>query len=127
MTPNWRFTSDAAVNHTRRATLASTVCRADTALARLFGLLLVPPRQFGQGRGLWIVPSHGVHCLGMRYAIDAIYLDRGLRVIHLETELRPWRVGAVRYQAASVLELPAGTIAASGTAVGDQIAIVIRR
>lgn len=121
MKPRRSFGAGVAVNRTRKVVLAGEMRTAKHFLARLVGLLAVAPGEFGRGRGLWIVPSHGVHCMGMRYAVDAVYLDRRLRVIHLEAGLRPWRLGAVRYQAASVLELPAGTIAASGTAVGDQI------
>jgi uncharacterized membrane protein (UPF0127 family) len=59
----------------------------------------------------------------MRFPIDAIYLDRDRIVIHLEEDLKPWRMAAVRIQAASVLELPTSTIRDSQTAVGDQIDI----
>jgi uncharacterized membrane protein (UPF0127 family) len=59
----------------------------------------------------------------MRFPIDALYLDRDRIVIHLEQGLKPWRVAAVRVQAASVLELPTGTIRESQTVLGDQVDI----
>jgi uncharacterized membrane protein (UPF0127 family) len=79
--------------------------------------------RFSRGQGLWINPSHGIHTFAMRFPIDAIYLDRDRIVIHIEEELKPWRMAAVRVQAASVLELPTGTIRESLTALGDQIDI----
>ena len=39
---------------------------------------------FPAGQGLWIIPSHGIHTFAMRFAIDAVYLDRDHKVIHLE-------------------------------------------
>jgi len=46
-------------------------------------------------------------------------------VVHLEQDLKPWRVAAVRVAAASVLELPTGTIRESATAIGDRIDILV--
>ena len=54
---------------------------------------------------------------------DAVYLDRERIVIHLEEGLKPWRLAAVRVQAASVLEVPTGTIRESLTELGDQVDI----
>jgi uncharacterized membrane protein (UPF0127 family) len=79
--------------------------------------------RFSRGQGLWINPSHGIHTFAMRFPIDAIYLDRDRIVIHIEEELKPWRMAAVRVQASSVLELPTGTIRESLTALGDQVDI----
>ena len=80
---------------------------------------------FLRGRGLWINPSRGIHTFAMRFPIDAVYLDRDRKVIHLEQDLKPWRVAAIRIQAASVLELPTGTIQESSTMLGDQIDILL--
>lgn len=112
-----------ALNQTRHAFLATDLRCADRFLARLRGLLLTPARAFIPGRGLWITPSKGVHMLGMRYAIDAVYLDQHQRVVHLHPQLRPWRLAALRPDASSVLELPAGTVAATATQLGDHITI----
>ncbi|MGA7077827.1 MAG: DUF192 domain-containing protein, partial [Terriglobales bacterium] len=72
---------------------------------------------------LWINPSHGIHTFAMRFPIDAIYLDRDRIVIHVEEDLKPWRMAAVRIAAASVLEVPTGTIRESFTVLGDQVDI----
>jgi uncharacterized membrane protein (UPF0127 family) len=112
-----------ALNCNRRVFLATELGFANGFITRLRGLLTTPGEEFGPGRGLWITPSQGVHALGMKYAIDAIYLDRDLRVIHIEHELRPWRLGAVRRHAASVLELPAGVARKTRTAIGDTLDI----
>jgi uncharacterized membrane protein (UPF0127 family) len=59
----------------------------------------------------------------MRFPIDAVYLDRERIVVHIEEDLKPWRMAAIRIHAASVLELPTGVVRESQTAVGDQVDI----
>lgn len=114
-----------AFNRTRRAYLATELCVASTHWARLRGLMGASPQRFFTGKGLWIVPSHGVHTLAMRFPIDVLYLDRGKVVVHLERSLKPWRVAPVRARAASVLELPQNTLEATGTSIGDEIEIAV--
>jgi uncharacterized membrane protein (UPF0127 family) len=55
---------------------------------------------------LLLVPARSVHTCGMRFCIDAVFLDADLRVVKVAT-LRPWRYAAAR-RARAVLELPAG-------------------
>ena len=116
-----------AFNTTRQAFLASHLRRADTHLSRLVGLMGTPPGSLSSGKGLWIVPCHGVHTFGMRYAIDLVYLDQQLQVIHTEENIRPWRVAPVRMESATVLELPSHTIYQTGTCIGDRIEISFTR
>lgn len=117
------FLRGRVLNQTRDTSLATSLAVADTHWSRLRGLLGLAANDFGNGRGLWIVPCHGVHTLGMGFAIDAIYLDSSMRVVHVESDLRPWRFAPVRAKAASVLELPCRTAIESGTTVGDKIEI----
>ncbi len=116
-----------AFNRTREIPLATSLAVADTHWTRLRGLLGMSPDDFRNGRGLWIVPCHGVHTLGMAFPIDVVYLDRSLTVVHIQSELRPWRFAPVRPQAASVLELPSRTAVETGTTIGDRIEINISR
>ena len=82
------------------------------------------PDSFSSGQGLWIVPSHGIHTLAMRFPIDVVYLDQDRRVVHLESNLKPWKVAPVKLQTASVLELPGNTLGPTGTMIGDEVEIV---
>jgi uncharacterized protein len=116
-----------AFNQTRQAYLATALAVADTHWTRLRGLLGLAPGDFRNGYGLWIVPCHGVHTLGMGFPIDVVYLDREMTVIHVQSGLQPWRFAPVRAQAASVLELPIRTAAETGTTVGDRIEITIEK
>jgi uncharacterized membrane protein (UPF0127 family) len=112
-----------AYNRTRQAFLATELAVADTHWTRLRGLLGRADDDFRNGSGLWIVPCHGVHTLGMGFPIDVVYLDDQMRVIHVQPELQPWRFAPVRRKATSVLELPTRTAAQTKTAVGDTIDI----
>jgi uncharacterized protein len=112
-----------AFNQTRQAYLATALAIADTHWTRLRGLLGVRSRDFRNGSGLWIVPCHGVHTLGMGFPIDVVYLDAAKTVIHIQGDLPPWRFAPVRRRAASVLELPCRTAAETRTEVGDKIEI----
>jgi uncharacterized membrane protein (UPF0127 family) len=116
-----------AFNQTRQSYLATALAVADTHWTRLRGLLGLASSDFRNGSGLWIVPCHGVHTLGMGFPIDVVYLDRAMTVIHIQNELRPWRFAPVRTQAASVLELPCRTAAETRTVVGDKIEITIAK
>ena len=121
------FRRTEVLNRTRRTTLATAVAMADTHWTRLRGLLGLNSDDFGNGCALWIVPCHGVHTLGMGFAIDVVYLDRSMTVVHVERGLRPWRFAPVRMQALSVLELPSGTTTETKTEVGDKIEITPER
>jgi uncharacterized protein len=120
------FPSDGqAFNRTRQAHLATALAIANTHWSRLRGLLGLGADDFRNGSGLWIVPCHGVHTLGMGFPIDVLYLDDGLKVVAIQPDVRPWRFTPVLRGAASVLELPCGTAAETKTAVGDTIEITL--
>ena len=116
-----------AFNQTRQAYLATALAVADTHWTRLRGLLGIRSSDFLNGSGLWIVPSHGVHTLGMGFPIDVVYLDKALTVIHIQGDVQPWRFTPVRTRAASILELPCRMAADTQTSVGDKIQITIAK
>ena len=74
-------------------------------------------------KALWVVPSHGIHTIGLMFSIDVIYLDSNLRVIDLVENLAPLRISPIRLHGASVLQLPARSISESGTKIGDRLLI----
>ena len=93
---------------------------ADSPLLRMRGLLgrdgLEP------GEGLLLRPASAVHTCFMRFAIDAVFLDRDLVVLGIADGLEPWRA-ASRRGAKAVLELPAGFSAERGLRVGDELTL----
>ncbi len=106
-------------NVTRHVILATHARVADNSLTRLMGLL--GKRAFPEGQALVLRPCSGIHTVGMRFAIDALYLDARRRVIHAVSDLGPWRFGPLDPATACVVEMPAGTIATTATAIGDEI------
>ena len=76
---------------------------------------------FPVGKGLHIVPCNSIHTFFMRIAIDALFLDRQLKVVKVLPAMPPWRMSSIYFGAHSVLELPAGVSAASETSEGDQL------
>jgi len=59
--------------------------------------------------------------LFMRFAIDAVFLDRTGRVVRAAPGLRPWVPWISGRGAVEVVELRTGTIAESGTQAGDDL------
>lgn len=106
------------VNQTRNERLARTIIMADTFLTRLRGLL---------GRSsldpeccLVLKPCRSVHTMFMKFAIDVMFLDRSGRVVSLTT-MQPFSFSAVVPESHLAVELPAGTLARTGTSTGDII------
>jgi len=106
-------------NKTRETFIATEATVADSYFTRLIGLLGKTKRWAQLGKGLWIVPSRGVHTIGMLFPIDLIYLSKEKEVVHVEEYVRPFRISKVSLKAMSVLELPPHTIYRSRTQVGD--------
>jgi len=59
------------------------------------------------------------------FPLDLIYLDENCRVIHLVEYFPSFRIGPLKTQAESVLELPTHTIYSSHTQAGDQLVICV--
>jgi uncharacterized membrane protein (UPF0127 family) len=70
-----------------------------------------------------MTPSQGIHTIGVRFAIDLIYLDSNHRVIETIESFGTFRIAPLRMKCASVLELPTRTIYSSQTQVGDELII----
>jgi uncharacterized membrane protein (UPF0127 family) len=83
--------------------LGFTVPVARTLPSRLLGLALLPRQRAGVG--LLFPRCRSIHTFGMRFPIDALFLDEGNRVIELRRAVPPCRV--IRCPGAmAVLELP---------------------
>jgi uncharacterized membrane protein (UPF0127 family) len=88
--------------------LAERLSLADNTWTRFVGLMgrgALPP-----GEGLWIEPCNSIHMFFMRFAIDAVFLDRQNRVKRVLRTLKPWRVSPIVFGARTVVELPAGSV-----------------
>ena len=95
---------------------------ADRMLPRMRGLL--GRRGLPAGEGLLLRPAPSIHTAFMRFPIDALFLDRELRVLDIRASLPPWRVASER-RARAVLELRRHAIERSGQLT--QFIVRIRR
>jgi uncharacterized protein len=105
-------------NVTRNTVLAVAADVADTSKKRRTGLL--KRTSLPAGEGLWIAPCEGIHSFRMKFAFDALFLDRRRKVLKIRHEMGRGRI-SLCLRAHSVLELPAGTAKATGTMEGDQL------
>lgn len=105
------------INKTRGTCLAEKAGMAKSFFSRLKGLL--GKKVLPQGEGLVIMPCSSIHCLGMKFPIDVIYVSSDHRVMELVENLQPNRLGPVVKESKYVVELPAGTISATSTRKGD--------
>jgi uncharacterized protein len=103
-------------NVTRQAILADRAERAATFWERLRGL--IGRAQLKPGEALHITPCRSIHTFFMRFPIDVVFLDRHGTVLRACPAMSPWSA-LVCSRATSVLELPPGTAAATGTRTGD--------
>jgi uncharacterized membrane protein (UPF0127 family) len=106
-------------NATRQSVLGDRVSVARTHWTRLRGMLGRPAPE--PGEGLLIVPCRGVHMYGMKYPLDVVFLDEGGAVVDIRADLQPrGRTGFIK-GSHYALEIPTGTVAATGTDVGDRL------
>jgi uncharacterized membrane protein (UPF0127 family) len=116
-----------ARNLTRGTVLCASLEVAESFGGRFMGLM--GRAGLPVGAGLWLRPGSSIHMLFMRFPIDVVFLARpegrgARRVVAVRQALRPW-TGVVWWArgADGCLELPAGTAAATGTAVGDLVVL----
>jgi uncharacterized membrane protein (UPF0127 family) len=110
------------IENLTRGTLVAERCRVARSLRdRTVGLLGTPKPSAGDG--LLIERTQSIHMFFMRYPIDVLFVDRGARVTRCVPGLRPWRVVWWARGARDCVELGVGSIEASDTRVGDQLAV----
>jgi uncharacterized membrane protein (UPF0127 family) len=106
------------VTNSQGRVLADRADIADTSAKRRTGLL--KHTKLDPGEGLWIKPCEGVHTFFMKFPIDVVFLSRSNKVLKIRPNMVRSRI-ALSLRAHSVLELPAGTLEATGTSKGDQL------
>ena len=108
-------------NQTRNCVLAARGELARSFWARgrgLMGRAALP-----DSYALIILPESSIHTFFMRVPIDVLFVDRSDKVIGLRETMPPSRpfAGVAPWRGRYVIEMPAGVIAATNTAIGDQL------
>jgi len=70
--------------------------------------------------GMLFRRTGSIHMMFMRFAIDVVFCDRDLVVLHVARGLRPWKMASQR-GAKVVIELAEG--AAAGVQPGDRLTL----
>jgi len=91
-----------------------------SSFARMRGLLGRDGLEPGTGMLIDAAPS--VHMFFMRFPIDVVFLDRGMEVVGVSADVRPWRL-AGRRGARHVLELAAGEAQARELRTGERLSL----
>lgn len=107
------------LNETRKTLLASRLRMSrSTARGESFAIGTILP-----GDGYWVEPAKQVDTFGMAVPLDLLFLDADYRVVEKVGNLQPGALSPQVAKATGVLELPAGTIPATHTEIGDRILI----
>ncbi len=112
------------------APLAARAWATQGAFERVHGWL--GRASAGPGEGLLISPCASLHTFGMRFPLDAAFLDRGGRVLKVALSVPPGRLvwgpprGLLRPWSVRALELPAGTLASAGVGPGTELVFLPR-
>lgn len=108
----------ALINMSQGKTIAPTVRVASTFWRRLKGLLGTDSLPAGQA--LIIMPCSAIHTFGMKYYIDALFLDKNHRIVKIIDTIKPNRV-VTAFGATCVVEVAAGTARQLGIVIGDML------
>lgn len=96
--------------------LGENIQLADRFFSRLKGLL--GRTELPRGEGLWIKPCNSIHCFGMKFPIDVLFLDGIHQIMAVGEHIQPGKYVSHK-GAKSVLELPAGTVSEFGLSQGQ--------
>ena len=108
-------------NSTKKTFLAKKALIAKSFFSRLIGLM--GRSHLDHEEALVIPGCQAIHMFFMKFAIDAVFVDKKGYVVGIIKSLRPFALSPIFFKANSVIELPAGTIEKSCTEIGDQIEI----
>ena len=102
--------------------LVTDAAMARSLIARMKGLL--GHRALGAQEALILPQCHSIHTFGMRFAIDAVFVDRAWRVVAMRPHLRPGRLVLPVFGAWGVVELADGALERAGLIMGDQLELI---
>lgn len=86
---------------------------------RTLGLLMRSSLE--PGEGLWLDRCWGIHTVGMRFAIDVVFLDSEMRILGLRRNVASGCLAVVQANATNVIELRCGTCEQFDLLCGDRM------
>jgi hypothetical protein len=106
------------INERTREQVATSVEIAATRKSRRRGLL--GRRGLDETSAMLLAPCTAVHTVGMRFAIDVVFVDRQGYAVKIVRDLRPWRI-ALAAGASAVIEMAAGSLRWGQVLPGDRL------
>ena len=92
---------------------------ANSFFARFCGLM--GRKNLPQGKGMIFDATNSIHMLFMRFAIDAVFLDKNGKILSIHKSLKPWIGFAICTKAYYVIELGAEEAERLGFKIGEKI------
>ena len=94
-----------------------TAFDSDTRRKGLLAHTSLPP-----STAMVIAPTNAIHTFFMKFPIDIVFVSKAGCVLKIRSAVPAWRMTA-SFGAHAVLELAAGSLSRSETAVGDQLVV----
>ena len=108
----------ALMNERTHQPVATRVEIAATRTTRRRGLL--GRDGLAEGSAMLLAPCSSIHTIGMRFPIDALFVDRQGYALKIVRDLRPWRI-ALATGTQAVIEMASGSLDCDSVHVGDRI------
>ena len=108
-------------NLTKNTVLCEKASVADSFWKRAKGLMF--RKGWEDFDGLLLSPCRSIHTFGMRMEIDVCFLDPEHTIMKSFDALGPRRSAQGGRRSRATLELPAGTLARTGTGTGDRLVL----
>jgi len=106
-------------NLTKQKVITEKVIEARTFWERSKGLL--GKDSLDPNTSMWISNCPWIHTFFMRFTIDAVFVDKQLRVTRIKNRIPPGRITMPSLKASSVFEMAAGVAQEKNVQVGDQL------
>lgn len=105
------------INEISKKIISENLIRADNYYKRLKGLMFTD--YLPENSAMHIIPCNEIHTFFMKYSIDVLYLDKNNKIISMDEELIPGKIGRLIKGSNSVIELPPGKIKKEGIEIGQ--------
>lgn len=112
------------VNSTNGALLADNIELATSFKKRLIGLIGRPGLKHGEA--FILLPCNSIHTFIMNFSIDVLFVDKDAVVLKAMENMRPFRFSPIISRSYMVVELPAGSLAATGTGTGHRLELIVK-
>ena len=107
------------INKASNIIISENVVVANTFLKRFKGLMF--SKELPDENALYIMPCNEIHTFNMKYSIDVLYLDKNNKILAINEDMKPGRIGKHVKKAVSVVELPNGKIKKKKIEVGQTV------